>query len=114
MRTPIHIAVGLFLLIIQVMYIINEKDMLFYMMCALVASFVGHRKYVLRDPSLVNLTYVSRESDSDSKLLRNTLEGRQTFQTCNENQLQFPIKTTYSESTLKYTNTVVCAMYNFF
>ena len=62
------------------------------------------------------MTYVSRESDSDSdsKLLRNTLEGRQTFQTCNENQLQFPITTTYSESTLKYTNTVACAMYNFF
>ena len=61
-------------------------------------------------------TYVSRESDSDSdsKLLRNTLEGRQTFQTCNENQLQFPITTTYSQSTLKYTNTVACAMYNFF
>ena len=61
-------------------------------------------------------TYVSRESDSDSdsKLLRNTLEGRQTFQTCNENQLQFPITTTYNESTLKYTNTVVCVMYNFF
>ena len=66
--------------------------------------------------NLRNVTYVSRESDSDSdsKLLRNTLEGRQSFQTCNENQLQFPITTTYSESTLKYTNTVACAMYNFF
>ena len=61
-------------------------------------------------------TYVSRESDSDSdsKLLRNTLEGRQMFQICKDNQLQFPITTTYSESALKYINTVACAMYNFF
>ena len=77
-------------------------------------SKTSHADLEWRQQALETCMSTESDSDSDWRLLRNTLKGCQTFQNSTEKRNLFPITILGRKSTLYYTITLLCGMNSLF